>query len=377
MSEKKSKEKKTNYKMKSNDKVKVVVSSLKEDNTNDLKTEHEENNKISFFKTLFYSTIRPDKIDIALKSYSTWFSYIVKLILILSIILGTFLAFGMIKNIENIKTIAQELPEIVFKDGEIKGDVDKVFFDESSQRLVILNTVDDVFKVREKYKDKIDEVDQYVLISKKEIYVEPGNMLEYSKLNLLQDKELKNEDIIKYIDSFLKLKFITVISGTIAAAIILTILVAITIFIGKLLITIFTINSLKTLDLNLITKLSAYLSSMPLIVYTILNSLQAVEVLPRNINLFLIYALIYLIYLIITLYILIKKQKTITVIKEINKIKRVFEDDEKNIEETMRQLERDAKEKKDAKKDLKKKNKKTKKGKSNKKDKDDEILEGA
>ena len=377
MSEKKSKEKKTNYKMKSNDKVKVVVSSLKEDNTNDLKTEHEENNKISFFKTLFYSTIRLDKIDIALKSYSTWFSYIVKLILILSIILGTFLAFGMIKNIENIKTIAQELPEIVFKDGEIKGDVDKVFFDESSQRLVILNTVDDVFKVREKYKDKIDEVDQYVLISKKEIYVEPGNMLEYSKLNLLQDKELKNEDIIKYIDSFLKLKFITVISGTIAAAIILTILVAITIFIGKLLITIFTINSLKTLDLNLITKLSAYLSSMPLIVYTILNSLQAVEVLPRNINLFLIYALIYLIYLIITLYILIKKQKTITVIKEINKIKRVFEDDEKNIEETMRQLERDAKEKKDAKKDLKKKNKKTKKGKSNKKDKDDEILEGA
>lgn len=376
------------------DKVKIVVSSLKEDSEinniidnmnvdnldNDVNdsvdkkaenknksNEHKNDEKIGFFKTIYYSTIRLDKIDKSIESKLTWKKYIVLLVLIISIILGIFVGLSLIHKIEHIKDIVKDLPEIEYKNGEIHGDVDVIFKEEDISRLVILNTVDDIYKVREKYRNEIDNVDQYILISKSSIYVEPGDKLEYSRLNFLDNKVFDNKEVEKQVDNILRMKFVIVISGMITGLIMFLLIILLAFFLGRFLITLFTINGIRTFDFKKINKLTFFMMTAPLFVYTILYILRTLQILKIKIDLLIIFFVIYTIYIFVSLYFLKRKYNDIAVVKNIEQIKKILADDEKDAEETMKELERQNELKKEEKRKLKDKNKNKEK---------DEIPEG-
>lgn len=368
----------------SEDRIKVKVSSLKEntnkENENNINNKEKNDNnsdlskKINFFEKIYYSTIRLDKIQNLIESSSTWISYIIILLFILSIIFGFFIASGISKKIENFKFKINKLPDFSYKEGKIKGDIDTSFIEDDINRLIIINTIDSVTDIRLKYKKEIDKVEQYILFTKDIIYVEPGDSFEYIKFNFLEDQTFNKQDIIEYFDFLLSLKGINIISGIISAILILFFIFVLSFFIGRFLITLFTIYSIKVFDFKRINKLTVYLMTMPYLIYVIIEILNILNIFKLSIDTLLLFYIIYLIYIILTIIIQTKKYSSITVIKDIDDLKEVLDIQTKN---TIEELENMDKQKKDERKKLKEKSKKERQKKQEQSKEKDEIVEGA
>lgn len=364
-------------------KVKVVISSLKqelEDNqeNNDINKDNkkikDDAKKVGFFKTFYYSTIKLDKISYSLESNSKWFSYIVILILLLSLIYGLFIGTVMLKRLNNFKIKLNELPEIKYKEGQIIGDIDTIFIEENSGRLIILNTIDNLSDIRIKYKEEIDKVEQYILITKDTIYAEPGDSFEYTKFNFLEGKEFDKQDINDFFEFMLRFNSFHIISGIISALIILIFIAVITFFVGRFIITLFSLSSLKIFDFKRINKLAIYLMTMPYLVYIILEILSILNIFKIYIDKLLVFYIIYIIYIILALMILRKKYSTITVIKDVEDLKNLLDINTKN---TIEELENEEEIKRQEKKKLKEKSKSKNKEKQERSKQKEEIGEGA
>ena len=240
-------------------KAKVVVSSLKEDtdenvnvneknkrNINNIKNLKEnENNKenkdkIGFLKTFYYSIIRLDKIQNSIESSTSWVKYIFVLLLLLSVIMGMFLGIGMNIKTRNLEKFIQEMPDIVLKNGKLEGDIDTIFTGINNNRMLIINTVDSLIDIKDKYKERIDDVDSYILLTKDTIYVEPGESLKYSELNMFSNKTITKVDLIEIISFLLENKVIIFISGFLASMIILSFITILAFVSGRFIITILT-----------------------------------------------------------------------------------------------------------------------------------------
>lgn len=372
------------------DKVKVVVSSLKVENNkeenqkitlkdnNEIKKEKEENKntnntdtKFNFFKTFYYSTIRIDKINLLIESSKGWLLYIFVLILLLSVAMGFSVGHLMTMKTEEIKNQINELPEFVYKNGKIIGDIDISFLDEETGSLVIVNTIDSVFDIRNKYKSDIDKVDQYILLTKDTIYAEPGDSFEYSEFNFLEEKAINKEETIEFLNILLGYKFITVISGFLASMVILLFVAFFSFFAGRFVITIFSIYGIKSYNFKHINKMAMFLTSMPFLIFVILTILNQLKILTIKVNIVIVYSIIYLFYIVIASQIIKRKQNNITIVKNASDLKKIIDD---TSSESMDEIEAKEKKKREQRKKLKEKEKK--KTKENK-NQEDEIIEGA
>ena len=112
-----------------------------------------------------------------------------------------------------------------------------------------------------------------------------------------------------------------IISGIISALIILIFIAVITFFVGRFIITLFSLSSLKIFDFKRINKLAIYLMTMPYLVYIILEILSILNIFKIYIDKLLVFYIIYIIYIILALMILRKKYSTITVIKDVEDLK--------------------------------------------------------
>ena len=372
------------------DKVKVVVSSLKLDDNEDKenvntnmdsdsvkdsnKNKKDEKNKkkVNFFKTFYYSTINLNKLHLSVESGTSWVSYILILLLTLSIIMGFSLGFAMTERTKNVRNQIIELSEFKFEEGKIIGDIDISFSEENTGRLIIINTIDSLFDIRDKYKSEIDDVDQYVLFTKDTVYAEPGDSFEYSNFHFLTDKEINKEGIVDLLDNLLEYKAIAFLSGITAALIILVVLIFFSFFAGRFLITILTVYGVKTYDFKRINRMTIFLMSMPLIIYVLFSILTQLNILKLPIGNLVIYLLIYLGYILIATRIIKSKYAKIKVVKTVEDLSEVLSD---ITETTLEELEKSEKKKREERKKIK--DKKDKKETKEKEKEKDEIVEGA
>ena len=371
-------------------KEKVVVSSLKEDtdenvnvneknkrNINNIKNLKEnENNKenkdkIGFLKTFYYSIIRLDKIQNSIESSTSWVKYIFVLLLLLSVIMGMFLGIGMNIKTRNLEKFIQEMPDIVLKNGKLEGDIDTIFTGINNNRMLIINTVDSLIDIKDKYKERIDDVDSYILLTKDTIYVEPGESLKYSELNMFSNKTITKVDLIEIISFLLENKVIIFISGFLASMIILSFITILAFVSGRFIITILTIYDIKTYDFKKINKMAIFLTTMPFLIYIFLTFINQLYILDFRIDSLLVFLIVYLFYIIITIKIIKKKTPGIKTIDNMEDLKEVLNDISKN---TIDNLEEEKKHKQEEKRKLKEKQKKNKDNKDKEKK---EIVEGA
>ncbi len=373
-------------------KEKVVVSSLKEDtdenvnvneknkrNINNIKNlkENENNNnkenkdKIGFLKTFYYSTIRLDKIQNSIESSTSWVKYIFVLLLLLSVIMGMFLGIGMNIKTRNLEKFIQEMPDIVLKNGKLEGDIDTIFTGINNNRMLIINTVDSLIDIKDKYKERIDDVDSYILLTKDTIYVEPGESLKYSELNMFSNKTITKVHLIEIISFLFETKVIIFISGFLASMIILSFITILAFVSGRFIITILTIYDIKTYDFKKINKMAIFLTTMPFLIYIFLTFINQLYILDFRIDSLLVFLIVYLFYIIITIKIIKKKTPGIKTIDNMEDLKEVLNDISKN---TIDNLEEEKKHKQEEKRKLKEKQKKNKDNKDKEKK---EIVEGA
>ena len=103
------------------DKVKVVVSSLKDDevrtNNNDNNHERDKNesdNRVSFVKSFYYSAIRLDKIDVLITKNKGSFRYILMLLFLISVIMSFSISNSINKKMGSLIEQVRELPEFEY-----------------------------------------------------------------------------------------------------------------------------------------------------------------------------------------------------------------------------------------------------------------------
>lgn len=381
------KEKEEKEKHKKENKVKITVSSLKENedkakneksninNKSEIKEESKkENRKVGFFKTFYYATIRPDKIYKSVESKGGWIKYLLILLLLLSLLMGFSLGNAMFNRTKDFKTKIAELPEFKYKNGKIEGKLDISFLEEGTERLIIINTVDSLFDIRDQYKEEIDKVEQYILLTKDTIYAEPGDSFDFADFNFLTGKTINQEDVVEFLDTILQLKFITYFSGFLASFLILGFISILAFLSGRFIIALLTINSIKTFDFKRINKLTVFLTTMPFIVYVILAILAQFNIFKLPINSLFVFYIIYIAYILITLRILRSKYSEIKVIKNIEDLSSVIEDINKT---AIEEMEKQEKKKREERKKLKEKQKKENKDKKKDEKQEDEIVEGA
>lgn len=383
--------------------IKITVSSLKEEHQhikqdinsknsgdsnskNDNKMNDSENNiRLGFLKSFYYSTIRLDKIYLILKDTKSWFKYIIILLVFLSLSMALSISYNFNEKIINFKNVISEMPDFTFKDNEIKGDINLSFKEEDINRLIIINTTtESLIDIREEYKEKIDDVEYYILLTKDTIYAEPGESFEYSVFNFLNSKTIEKKEVIEFLEVFSSFKFLSFISGFIASIIILSLLVIISFFIGRFLIAVFTIFSIKTLSLKLIDKLAIHLMSMPLLTYVLFFTLEQIKKIVLPFNIIYIHLSIYLTYIALTIYILKDRYNKTEISKKIQEIKTNNDNRKDNNEnkDSVEELEKKEKIKREKKRKIREKNTNTnKENAKNKKErksdnKKDSITEG-
>ena len=354
------------------DKVKVVVSSLKDGevqtNNNNEKDKNENNNRISFVKSFYYSAIRLDKIDILIAKSKGSFRYILMLLFLISIMMSFSISNSINKKMGSFIEQVRELPEFEYSDGTINADINISFVEEDINRLIIINTTDSLIDIRNEYKEEIDAVDHYMLFSKDTVYAEPGESFAYSEFNFLKNQSFEKEDLIRELNSIYELKLIFIISGFIVSLIIFSFIIIFSFFVGRFLISVFTIFGIRTLSLKQIDRLSTYLTSMPLLVFTILSIIVQSQLFKLPVSPIVIYYSIYLIYIFIAIRILKTKYNQTIVSQKINFIEELEKDRKK-----LQDMEIEEKTKRERRKRIKDKNRQKQK---NEKEKDDEITEG-
>jgi len=166
----------------------------------------EENKKTSFFRTIFKSIKDLDKYeDFALEQPKTALKYLLKLVLIFTIIITLFYSYKMLDSLNNIySNLINKLPEFSYSEGTLKVDSEKpIIIEEYANTIgkVIIDTNIGEGKV-EKYKDEIDSL--ALLLLKDKVIITSNEtsgqvMYSYSEIaNSYGISEFTKQDVINY-----------------------------------------------------------------------------------------------------------------------------------------------------------------------------------
>lgn len=300
-----------------------------------------ENVKLNFFKKLIMSVKDLDKYDqLAVQTVRQGISYFLKLILLFAVVLSVMYSMQIYKLINIAKEKIDTIPEFEYKNGEIlfkgKGPVILENMSKVLNSVLILPEIDK--ETEEKYTSKVKTYNSYLILNKSNFAISVNdNKLQYNYKDVLEKYSIKSFDKGE-LSNFIKSIDATSLSIAFFLVMIIYLFFWYAIFIGADILITFLVSfvtsriariKLRTSALVNISIHSLTLSILLYLLYYVINMLTGFEIS----NFRLMYVLVASIYASISVLIIkadfIERQKELAeVIKEQQKIRAEFNNDD-------------------------------------------------
>ena len=168
---------------------------------NNANNNEEVNKKIGFFKKLWYSITKIEKYpEMAADGFGKAISYVIKLVIILSIVLCIWLvieAYGVLKD--GLNYLQNEFPEFSYKDGILTVESDEPIIidgENSPVGKVIVDTKTDSQEQINQYENSIGEENGGIIILKDKVLIK--NMSVANTIEYKYDQTFKNMNITEF-----------------------------------------------------------------------------------------------------------------------------------------------------------------------------------